>query len=47
MTMGCDELRLAEGTFNEEEGTKGLGFHAGRLTAVSPEGNLFEFCNKT
>lgn len=46
MTMGCHDPRLAEGTFNEEEGTAGSRFRAGRLTTVSPQGNLSEFGNK-
>ena len=36
MTMGRHDLRLVEGTFNEEEGTQRSCFRAGRLTAVSP-----------
>lgn len=39
VTMGCHDLRLVEGAFNEEEGTEGC-FRAGRLTAVSPEGQF-------
>ena len=46
MTMGCHDPRLVEGTFNEEEGTGGSCFHAGRLATVSPESNLSEFGNK-
>lgn len=44
--MACHDPRLVEGTFNEEEGTKGSCFHAGRLTKVLPERNLSEFGNK-